>query len=133
MHGRFADTSYYIALINPDDETHTLATRLTSELKGQVVTTSFVLNELANFLVRPPNRSLFLEMLDAMRRDPQVVIVPMTQALFDRGVELYAQRLDKEWSVTDCISFLVMNDRALTDALTSDHHFEQAGFNVLLK
>ena len=129
----FADTSYYIAPVNPDDETHELALNLTSEFEGEIVTTGWVLNELANHLVRPPNRALFLDMLAQMRADPSVTIVPMTQETFDRGLALYAERLDKSWSVTDCISFLVMEELTIADALTSDHHFEQAGFKVLLK
>ena len=128
----FADTSYYIAPVNPDDEAHELALKLTSELRGEIVTTAWVLNELANYLVRPPNRVLFLDMLAQMRADPGVTIVPMGQDTFDRGLTLYAERLDKSWSVTDCISFLIMEDLSIADALTSDHHFEQAGFNVLL-
>jgi len=129
----FAHTSYYIALVNPDDETHELALKLTTELDGEIVTTGWVLNELANFLARPPNRALFLDILAQMRADPSVTTIPMTQETFDRGLTLYAERLDKSWSVTDCISFLVMEDMSIADALTSDHHFEQAGFNVLLK
>jgi len=62
-----------------------------------------------------------------------VTIVSADQALFDRGVSLYNQRLDKMWSLTDCISFIIMQDHGLRDALTGDHHFEQAGFNVLMK
>ena len=60
-------------------------------------------------------------------------IIPATADLFDRGVQLYAERADKEWSLTDCISFVVMADEGLADALTGDHHFEQAGFKALLK
>jgi predicted nucleic acid-binding protein len=62
-----------------------------------------------------------------------VTIVPAEQSLFDRAVELYDRRPDKAWSLTDCTSFTIMNDYTLRDALTGDHHFEQAGFNVLMK
>lgn len=62
-----------------------------------------------------------------------VTIVSADQALFDRGVSLYNQRLDKMWSLTDCISFIIMQDHGLRDALTGDYHFEQAGFNVPMK
>jgi predicted nucleic acid-binding protein len=117
----------------PNDETHARAATFTASFNGSVVTTAWVLNELANFLAKPPNRALFLEMLRAIQADGRISVVPMTQEMFERGVALYGQRLDKEWSVTDCISSLVMKEQGLTDALTSDHHFEQAGFNVLLK
>ncbi len=60
-------------------------------------------------------------------------IVPLDAGVQTRGLKLYAQRPDKDWSLTDCISFLVMSDEVLTDALTGDHHFEVAGFNALLK
>lgn len=129
----FADTSYYIALVSADDNAHELASAYTAAFDGSIVTTSWVLNELANHLAKAPNRELFLEMLQDLRADRRVSIVPMTQELFDRGVELYAGRPDKEWSVTDCISFLVMRELGITDALTADHHFEQAGFIALLK
>ena len=79
------------------------------------------------------NRELFLEMRIALRENERVTIVPMGQELFDRGIELYGERLDKEWSITDCISFIVMREQGITDALTGDHHFEQAGFKALLK
>jgi hypothetical protein len=60
-------------------------------------------------------------------------MIPATQELFDRGVALYESRPDKEWSLTDCISFVVMADHGITEALTGDRHFEQAGFVALLK
>ena len=68
-----------------------------------------------------------------MRDDNHVTIVPPDDALFHRGVEFYAQRPDKDWSLTDCISFVVMEERGIREALTGDHHFEQAGFAALLK
>lgn len=74
-----------------------------------------------------------MEILREPRADDRVSIVPMDQELFDRGVALYGERLDKEWSVTDCISFIVMREQGVTDALTGDHHFEQVGFTALLK
>ena len=72
-------------------------------------------------------------MLDDLRKNPDVQVVPANDALFDEGVQLFANRLDKEWSLTDCISFVVMEQNGLTEALTGDHHFEQAGFVALLK
>jgi uncharacterized protein len=68
-----------------------------------------------------------------LREQPDVEIVPSTSDLFQRGTEFFSARPDKEWSLTDCISFVAMNERNITDALTSDHHFEQAGFRILLK
>jgi predicted nucleic acid-binding protein len=62
-----------------------------------------------------------------------LVIVPPDTELFESGLELYEKRPDKDWSLTDCISFVVMKREGIVDALTGDHHFEQGGFNALLK
>ncbi|MDB5356955.1 MAG: nucleic acid-binding protein [Phycisphaerales bacterium] len=128
MNACFADTSYFIALVSPDDEAHAEATRYTADFDGVMVTTEWVLNEFANFLTRPPNRQLFLAMLADLRADPRVVIVKTTDATFEDGIALYGERFDKEWSVTDCISFVVMERERITDALTKDHQ----GFRRLL-
>jgi predicted nucleic acid-binding protein len=65
--------------------------------------------------------------------DPQLRYIWADEELSGRGFDLYAARLDKQWSLTDCVSFEVMRDMRLTDALASDHHFEQAGFRALLR
>jgi predicted nucleic acid-binding protein len=62
-----------------------------------------------------------------------MIIVETSGKLFRTGVAFYSRRPDKDWSLTDCISFVVMRDRGITEALTGDHHFEQAGFKALLK
>lgn len=129
----FADTSYYVALVNSSDQHHHAAYDYTKGFRGASLTTAWVLTELGNFLSRAANRSLFLALLNDLREDEHVTILPPTEELFNRGVDLYAQRLDKDWSLTDCISFIVMEEHRLHDSLTVDHHFEQAGFNVLLK
>jgi predicted nucleic acid-binding protein len=79
------------------------------------------------------NRQSFLLTLDSLRRSKKVTIASWSNELFDAGVDLYANRPDKEWSLTDCISFVVMERNGLTEALTGDHHFEQGGFVALLK
>ncbi|MCL4708412.1 hypothetical protein KJ068_24905 [bacterium] len=65
--------------------------------------------------------------------DDDVEILSVDSELFSKAFKSYSSRIDKEWGVTDCISFVVMKDRKLKDALTSDHHFEQAGFQALLR
>ena len=77
-------------------------------------------------------RAAFLRLVDNVKNNPLCLIVPASQPLFDQGLALYAERPDKEWSLTDCISFVVMREHGLTEALTGDRHFEQAGFNALL-
>jgi hypothetical protein len=71
--------------------------------------------------------------LSELRADPDVELIPPDPALFELGIDLYSRRPDKAWSLTDCISFVVMTQRQITDALTGDHHFEQAGFRALLR
>jgi predicted nucleic acid-binding protein len=97
------------------------------------VTTAWVLTEVADAMAAPPNRPLFLRLIEGFRTLRIVEVVPATPELFDRGIELYGRRPDKSWSLTDCISFVVMTERDITEALTGDHHFEQAGFRALLR
>jgi predicted nucleic acid-binding protein len=129
----FADTFYYLALLNPGGDDHEAAVSYTAQFSGRIVTTAWVITELANALARARNRALFLELLRDLQNDPRVTIFPPEPARFQRGIDLYAQRPDKDWSLTDCISFVVMEQEGLSDALTGDHHFEQAGFTPVLK
>lgn len=128
----FADTSYFIAMVSSDDENHIRATALSRE-RFFLVTTQWVLSELAAYLSAPGDRQLFLDTLTALERSAAVDIVPASSEGFQMGIRLYAERADKYWSLTDCISFLVMRERGLRDALTADHHFEQAGFVAMLR
>lgn len=127
----FADTSYFIAMIAPNDVAHRQA-QVWADTPVCLVTTAWVMTELAAYLSAPPNRPLFNTLLASLRVHPAVSFIPATTEIFDRGAELYAARADKAWSLVDCMSFLVMRQEGLTDALTTDHHFTQAGFNALL-
>jgi predicted nucleic acid-binding protein len=127
----FADTAYYLALLNENDEYHAAAVARSSEISS-VVTTAWVLTELADAMCRPRHRQLVSEFIRDLRNDSRITIVELSADLFDRGLELFESRPDKSWSLTDCISFLVMKNRNLTAAVTADHHFEQAGFTILL-
>jgi hypothetical protein len=129
----FADTVYYLALTNPRDQYADAASRFTSSFSGAFVTTDWVMAEVGNALSRGPDRTLFRELYRDLAQDRRVLMVPANRELFEKGIEFFADRPDKEWSLTDCISFLVMAEQKLTDALTADHHFEQAGFRVLLE
>jgi uncharacterized protein len=128
----FADTSFYIALFNPGDVHHEKAVRLACELRRSVVVTEFVLLELANALSHADSRQLFVELLPRLKANPNVHIVPASADLFERGTILYSNRSDKNWSLTDCISFVIMVEQGINEALTADHHFEQAGFIAVL-
>ena len=129
----FADTSFYIALVNPRDEFHEQALRLAQEFRGRIVTTEYILVELGNWLSKSGDRVSYTHTVEQVRADPETTICPATSNLFDRGFELFADRADKDWSMTDCISFVVMHERTLVEVLSADHHFEQAGFTILLK
>jgi uncharacterized protein len=133
MKTTFADTAFYVALVNPRDELHAAAVERASSLQGDVITTEYVLVELGNRLARSGDKEVFVELISRLEGDPRVIVVPADPSLFRRGFDLLAGRLDKDWSLTDCISFVVMQERGLTDALTGDRHFEQAGFTVLLR
>lgn len=96
------------------------------------MTTMWVLTELGGALHRGRNRETFARFLDTLDGHEDFEVVPASPELFQRGVELFCARPDKEWSLTGCISFVVMAEKGLSEALTGDQHFEQAGFKVLL-
>jgi predicted nucleic acid-binding protein len=129
----FADTFYFIALLSPTDSAHERAKQNTAGQQALLVTTAWVLTEVANALSRRETRAGFIKALDALRTNAGVAIIGHDDSLFEAGIELYRTRADKDWSLTDCISFVVMERRGITDSLTGDHHFEQAGFRALLK
>jgi hypothetical protein len=128
----FADTSYYVAFVNPADDRHKAAIEMSRELRRPIVLTEYVLAELGSRLSQGRQRRLLVELVEALRTAPLTKIVPASRLLFDRGLALFRRRHDKEWSLIDCISFEVMRSRRIDEALTTDHHFEQAGFRVLL-
>jgi len=132
MKAVFADTGFFLALINSRDAYHRQAAILNATLEAPLVTTEWVLLELANALSASRSRLRFGQVLDSLRVAPNVEIVAADTATFDRGCRHYLDRPDKEWSLTDYISFIVMSERGLSDALTADHHFAQAGFRPLL-
>lgn len=133
MKAVFADTSFYVALLSPRDTHHARAESIARTIQGPVVTTEYVLLEVATFFSATAHRATFLELLQVLENDPATTIVPCSADLWQRGLSLFADRMDKDWSLTDCISFVVMHDLELREALTTDHHFEQAGFVALLK
>jgi hypothetical protein len=132
MNALFADTFYFLALVNSHDTHHDIAARYDA-VQPVLITTAWVLTEVGDALSASENRGIFLELLDLLRGNSDVHIVPPTSELFSRGTELFRQRADKNWSLTDCISFVVMTDKKIASALTADRHFEQAGFQALLK
>lgn len=128
----FADTSFYVATTNKRDALHAHAMALAEQLDGQILTTDFVVVELGNFFSDSPDRQSFLNLMSDFESDPWTTVLPATRELLRRGVELFSRRPDKDWPVTECISFVVMEDHGLTEALTADRHFAQAEFVPLL-
>lgn len=124
----FADTGFYVALLNPRDRLHQTARTISQLYNGEVLTTEYVLIELGNFL-SGFGRKGFLSFHDELGRDEKTEMVPSSTGLFGPAMDLYRSRMDKIWSLTDFSSFSVMQDRGVTEALTFDHHFEQAGFH----
>ena len=133
MKRAFGDSFYFLALFNRNDAAHADATTAAKSLEGILVTTDWILTEVADALSAPENRVRCAELIEDLRRSKRVEIVECSRRLFDSGWKLYRARDDKSWSLTDCISFIVMQENSITDALTGDRHFEQAGFRALLR
>ena len=132
----FADSGHWIALLNPRDQMHQRARAVAAALESSpIITTQMALTEVLNHLSREGERlrHLAVQMVRDLERNPNVEIVPQTDAQFRGAVERYASRGDQRWSLTDCASFLVMEERGITEALAYDRDFEQAGFAALLR
>ncbi len=131
----FLDAAYAIALSVPKDNYHKRAVLLADQLeasKTRLVTTRAVMLEIGNALSKQRYRHAAVELLHSLEADPNVTIVPLSEDLYARAFHLYRERPDKEWGLTDCISFIAMQSRKITEALTTDEHFQQAGFRALL-
>jgi predicted nucleic acid-binding protein len=131
----FADASFWIAISNRRDQFHTRAIAWRTYLVGSgalLVTTEPVLWEWLNALVDPEIRGMAADGYRRCHRDARIEVVPLDERLIEAALELFETRRDKSWSLTDCSSFVVMGDRKLTDALTADHHFRQAGLRAAL-
>lgn len=133
MSERFADAFVFLAMLNRGDRMHAAAVRALEGSGDPLVTTSWVLTELADGLCAARSRAVFVALEQRLRMDHRVTIVSAEERLYQAGLELYRRRPDKDWSLTDCISFVVMRERGTVEALTGDRHFEQAGFIALLK
>jgi predicted nucleic acid-binding protein len=132
----FADSGYWIALLNPRDELHSKAVTVSQGLSAaRIVTSEMVLAELLNSFCDSGKyvREKIASAVDAVRGNAQVTVVPQTSQQFEDALQLYKHARDKGWSFTDCASFNIMQDERVTAALTHDRHFEQAGYRALLR
>jgi len=133
MKSVFADTNFFVAFLSRRDTFHSLAREFMAALQSRMVTTDWVLVEVANFMAKTRLRSEAARLIRAIRANPRMDIVPATAAAIEDGLRFYELHQDKRWSLTDCISFQVMRREGISQALTADRHFEQAGFEILLK
>ena len=132
----FADTGYWIALLNPQDTLNPKAIQCSMSLAQATVCTSEMV--LAEFLNHFAKRGEFLRraavnFTQSLQKNPAIAIAPQTSELYQQALLLYAQRIDQAWSHTDCASFCIMRESNITEALAYDKHFEQAGFIALLR
>ncbi len=131
----FVDTSFFIALLNNSDADHKQAVALQNWLsKSNIrkISSEYVLLELGDGLSRLHFRHLAGQLFKLVYSDQSFEIVPSSSQLFAKSLTLFNQRPDKEWGLTDCSSFIIMQEMNLTHALTADRHFLQAGFQALL-
>ena len=132
----FADAGYWVALWYPRDALHGRAVTIANSLTADtIVTTQMVLTEALDGMAGfgEFRRGIATQMVRDLEDDPAVEIVPQTDALFHAALERYDSRGDQRWSLTDCASFLVMEERQISEALAYDRDFEQAGFVALLR
>lgn len=127
----FGDTFYWIALTLPDDEAYSRAQEITDD----IVTTEEILSEYLTFFSRSPEhlRRQAVANVDAILSNPTVRVIPQSHQSFVAGLELYRNRSDKGYSLTDCISMETMHREGLTHVLTNDRHFEQEGFQAVFR
>jgi hypothetical protein len=131
----FLDASYAIALASKTDQHHTRAVELAAWLKADrvsLLTTRAIVLEIGNSLAKQRHRSASVALLEAIEQDPRIEIVPLSEDLYLQAAALYKRHTDKEWGLTDCVSFALMRERGLQEALTADDDFRQAGFRALL-
>lgn len=131
----FVDTAAWLGLLNQSDRLHQQAKKVEKSLKANKrlwVTTDFILIEVADALCNVSQRSQTVKLIKNLKRLKSVFVVALDPELLEQGLNLYESRGDKDWGLTDCISFVVMYNRGITEAFTSDRHFEQAGFTRLM-
>ena len=137
MRELYADTGFWLAISLRRDQHNPLARKFLSsfDAKTRIVTSELVLIEYLNHFSRSDSetRKEIITRWRKLRSDDSITIVPAGDALIDKAATLFERSSDKAWSMTDCASFVIMQDRGIVDALTNDHHFEQAGFQALLR
>ncbi len=132
----YLDTSYAIALASPGDSLHAAAEAMANRLEregAELVVNRAVLLEIGSALARARYRPAAVALIHSLEADPNVRVVPLSDDIYRDALALFASRQDKEWSLVDCVSFVVMRALGISEALTADEHFRQAGFIPLLR
>jgi predicted nucleic acid-binding protein len=127
------DTGYFVALFTPNDSLHERAVEWSSHVNEPLLVTEYVLLECVNSFSRPKDRASAHALVEHVQSNPAYEVIYASRRLFEGGLRLHRERPDKQWSLTDCISFNLMIERGVKRALAYDHHFEQAGFEALLR
>jgi predicted nucleic acid-binding protein len=128
----FADAFFFIALLNEADAHHADAIHFMVNNRARLLTTDYVLVETCDAVAETKQRKKLESFVRFLLAPASIEVIQGDRSLFLAGLDFLSRRLDKQWSLTDCISFVVMKQRGITEALTHDHHFKQAGFRVLL-
>lgn len=132
----FADTFYWVALINPGDDWHSLVLDISRSLdRIKIVTTEEVLTEVLTFYAESGSsmRRRTVAFIDSILNNDGIQVSEQTHQSFQDGLALYRQRPDKGYSLTDCISMQTMRQLEITEVLTHDKHFTQEGFSIAFK
>ena len=129
------DTSGLYALLAPADSAHQPAVELlkqASQAKRVAVITDYVLSETATLLMARKARHLAQELFDMTEQSRALRIVRVDAEQFDQAKRIFLKHFDHQYSFTDCVSFAIMRELELTEALTTDRHFQEMGFAPLL-
>ena len=132
----FIDTGFVIALVSPRDAYHDIALDFSTRIQSEsikLITSDAVLLEIGAALSRLAYRAAAIDILQSMRHDPHIEVIALNTRLMDNAVGLFSARADKEWSLTDCVSFELMRTHEIHEALSADGHVEQAGFAALMR
>jgi len=132
----FLDTAFVLALASPADQYNGKARELSRQIKQggvSLVTTRAILIEIGDAMAGQRRRKAGMTMLESLEEDDNLEIIPNNEELYSKAFDLFVSRSDKEWGMTDCISFVVMDEQGIREALTTDIHFKQAGFVALMR
>lgn len=132
----FVDTSAWLALINEADTDHLKVRAIRDKLlhsKKSFLVTNYIIIEIANSLCKARWRTRAVKLINSIYATEFIEVIEIDKGIYDEAWDMYSSRNDKEWSLTDCTSFVVMKKYDIRDAFTNDHHFEQSGFNILIK